>query len=241
MPPPPAPKQGRFTVTKPNNAVVVEVKETEVEMVFQQTNPSLTEKDISNLNRGAASPRGSMRKRRGTTARNKGKLNLKESRATRQKRNAKMLAKRALDTAELNDVNIDMRVKAVEGMFEEGSANQSFYWFAKFGQAISYLMYLFLYLLSFPVVIPFCCRCCAQASQLREQSMRDFKKKYKLNDQGHYELTSETISRSSIQQELSYEGHPQSYIPDDGSSNSKWINALRDWEPFQQRSYEDFW
>ena len=79
MPPPPAPKQGRFTVTKPNNAVVVEVKETEVEMVFQQTNPSLTEKDISNLNRGAAnsladssnpSPRGSMRKRRGTTARN---------------------------------------------------------------------------------------------------------------------------------------------------------------------------
>ena len=231
------------------DTAVIEVKEkeqkeqNEIEMTFQRTNPSLTEKDVSDWGAPDSSPRSSfsstssMRKRRISAVLSRKKIVKKNSQDS-QNRSQKLLAKHTLDTAELNDINIDMRVKAVEGMFEEGSANQSFYVFAKLGQAMSNLMYFFLYLLSFPVVIPFLCRCAAKAQQLRNRKHRNFRKLHKKNEDGDYVLkTNQTIIRSSVTEELSYEGHPQSYYPKDDSCCA----SLRDWEPFQQPSYEDFW
>ena len=250
MPPPPS-----LGVPKPKDTAVVEVKEkepAEIEMMEnpfhakknaqEQSSPSLSSSTSSSLHQRTSS---SLRKRRNTAVKN-----VREMRARRLSMIAKVQEKKSLSTAELNDVNIDARVKAVEGMFEESSANQSFWAFAKLGQGISYLMYFFLYLLSFPVVLPFACRCCLQGEQLINGKMRNFRKLYEKKNGNYVLKASETIKRVSVREELSYDGFPQSYCSNDPDDNGCCSGSLctklrctklRDWQPFQQASYEDFW
>ena len=71
------------------------------------------------------SPKTTLRRRRPTKIQNNRKIARKDSMEKRRKLDQKMAKQNDLDAADLADVNIDMRMKAVEDMYADGSANSA--------------------------------------------------------------------------------------------------------------------
>ena len=71
------------------------------------------------------SPKTTLRRRRPTKVQNNRKIARKDSMEKRRKLDKQMAKQNDLDAADLADVNIDMRMKAVEDMYADGSANSA--------------------------------------------------------------------------------------------------------------------
>lgn len=100
---------------------VCETKNPSFEISNKSTNNETKKETMSKKE----SPKTTLRRRRPTKVQNNRKIARKDSMEKRRKLDKQMAKQNDLDAADLADVNIDMRMKAVEDMYADGSANSA--------------------------------------------------------------------------------------------------------------------
>ena len=117
----------------PQNAAAQKSNETRnpsFEYINKTTNNETKKETMSKKE----SPKTTLRRRRPTKVQNNRKIARKDSMEKRRKLDKQMAKQNDLDAADLADVNIDMRMKAVEDMYADGSANSADWKKAKVGK-----------------------------------------------------------------------------------------------------------